>query len=229
MRGPWRPFAVDSTTHGGGESDTIRAVGVARSVRPRFGQALRERRFDLGWTQARLAASLGVRPSDVARWERAESLPPAATIRAAARVLGASPELARSWLEEVGEAPSSTVREISVQLLGSGLPADPFQESTGARQKVEVPVEAKAPDKPVMVRQTPTGVVFPGRAEAVVYSSAPLDPAASAPSTVRVTLTAAALVALGAVLWWAFGQLGTGLSALFDLFGGPPDPSSFGG
>lgn len=202
-----------------------------RSVRPRFGQALRERRFALGWTQARLAAALGVRPSDVARWERAESLPPAATIRAAARVLGASPELARSWLEEVGEAPAVTVGEISVRLLTSVLPADPFQGPAGALQATEIidlRGEPAAPEKTVIVRPAPTGVVFPGRAEAVVYSSAPLDPAAQAPSAGRVALTSAALVALGAALWWAFGQLGTGLSALFDLFGGPPDTGPFG-
>jgi hypothetical protein len=148
-------------------------------------------------------------------------------------VLGASPELARSWLEEVGEAPAATVGEISVRLLTSVLPADPFHGPAAAPQATQEIIDLRdkpaAPEKIVVVRPTPTGVVFPGRAEAVVYSSGPLDPAASAPSAGRVALTSAALVALGAVLWWAFGQLGTGLSALFDLFGGPPDPGPFGG
>jgi hypothetical protein len=31
------------------------------------------------------------------------------------------------------------------------------------------------------------------------------------------------------VAWWVLGQLETGLSALFDVFGGPPDPGPFGG
>jgi hypothetical protein len=146
-------------------------------------------------------------------------------------VLGASPELARSWLEEVGEAPAATVGEISVRLLTSVLPADPFQGPAApqATEIIDLRDKPAAPVKTEIVRPAPTGVVFPGRAEAVVYSSAPLDPAAQAPSAGRVALTSAALVALGAALWWAFGQLGTGLSALFDLFGGPPDTGPFGG
>jgi transcriptional regulator with XRE-family HTH domain len=189
-----------------------------RSVRPRFGQSLRERRFDLGWTQARLAAVLGVRPSDVARWERDESLPPASTIRAAARALGASPELARSWLEEVGQAPAlaTAVREISVRLLTSPPAADPFQGSILGPKAIGSSIEPRQktepPGRPALIRP---GVVFPGRSEAMVYSSAPLDSEAPAPSMGRMLLTSAALLALGAVLWWALGQLGSGLSGLF--------------
>lgn len=82
---------------------------------------------------------------------------------------------------------------------------------------------------PAVIRPAPTGVVFPGYSPAVVYSSGPLDGRSPGPSTARVALTSAALLALGGVLWWALGQLGAGLSALFDLFGGPPDPGPFGG
>lgn len=178
---------------------------------------MRARRFDLGWTQARLAAALGVRPSEVARWEREESLPPAATIRAAARVLGASPESARSWLEEVGEAPTpaAATREIPVGLPASVLPADPFQVPPPASPAADRPVGATRRVKPPVVRPAPTGVVFPGSAPVVVYSSGPLESEPSGPSMGRMLLTSAVLVALGAVLWWAFGQLGTGLAGIF--------------
>jgi hypothetical protein len=58
-------------------------------------------------------------------------------------------------------------------------------------------------------------VVFPGSAPVVVYSSGPLESESANPSIGRILLTSAVLLALGAVLWWALGQLGTGLSGLF--------------
>ena len=209
--------------------DSVAPVGVERSVRPRFGQSIRERRFDLGWTQARLAAAMGVRPSDITRWERGDSLPPAATVRLAARVLGASPELARLWLEEVGEAPSRTTaeREISVRLMSDEPPADPC--GTGGGPLRTRPAPQPDPTPFVTTPAAAPGVVFPGYSPTVVYSSGPLAVEGAGAAIGRFARTSAVLVALGAVLWWALSQLGPGLSALFDLFGGPPDPGPFGG
>jgi transcriptional regulator with XRE-family HTH domain len=195
----------------------------------RFAQSLRERRFELGWTQARLAAAMGVQPSDVTRWERGDSLPPAATIRKAARVLDVAPEIARAWLEEVGAAPQRAIPEISVRLVTDEQPADPFL-ALGAATRPSRPV-ASSPTAPIAprVREAGTGVVFPSYAPPVVYSSDPLPPRGTRPSLGRVARTAAVLGALAGVLWWAMGQLGSGLAALFDLFGGPPDTGGLGG
>jgi hypothetical protein len=51
--------------------------------------------------------------------------------------------------------------------------------------------------------------VFPEYTQAVVYSSGPLPVTAPGLTLGRFTRTSAVLIALGVVLWWAFGQLGT--------------------
>ena len=47
--------------------------------------------------------------------------------------------------------------------------------------------------------------------------------------TLRIVGTAAALVAGAGLLWWAFGSLGDGLGAVFDLLrGGEESPDAIG-
>ncbi|MDP2623419.1 MAG: helix-turn-helix transcriptional regulator [Actinomycetota bacterium] len=184
-------------------------MGVEKAVRPRFGQSLRQRRFDLGWTQGRLAAAMGVPPSDIARWERGESLPSLATIRVAARVLGTRPERARIWLEQEGEAASAASTaggEHMVHLETYDPPADPF-ERLGVRKTK--PPQRRDPGSAEPARGARSGLVFPEYTQAVVYSSGPLPVTAPGLTLGRFTRTSAVLIALGVVLWWAFGQLGT--------------------
>lgn len=171
---------------------------------------------------------MGVRTSDITRWERGDSLPPAAQVRAAARVLGVSAETARSWLEEVGEAPRPSA-EISVRILPGESPADPFVSITLPKVAPTAPAPPIDPDVLRRARDSASGVVFPGYAPAVVYSTEPLPAEPVRANIGRVSRTVAALAALAALLWWAMGQLGSGMSALFDLFGGPPDPGPLGG
>jgi len=192
-------------------------VGADRAVSTRFAQSLRERRFELGWTQARLAAAVGARISDVTSWERGESLPPASTLLAVARAIGVGAETACTWLEEVGEAPPADVGEVRVRLVPEHAPPDPFAPlgaSPWGRLAEPVPADMWPTDGG-------SGVVFPTFAPAVVYSANPLSPRGRRSDVGRMVRTATALAALAAALWWAVGQLGSGLSAVFDLFGGP--------
>lgn len=198
-------------------------MGVERSVRTRFGQSLRERRFELGWTQARLAAAIGARTSDVTRWERGDSLPSTSTVRAVARVLDVEPETARTWLEEIGEPSPAAATEVRVRLVTEDPPADPFSVigTSPVRWRPE-PVPVPDPVVVTLPADAGSGVVFPTYAPAVVYSASPLAPGVRRGDIGRMARTAAALAALASALWWALGQLGSGLSAVFDLFGGPP-------
>jgi len=137
---------------------------------------MRERRFDLGWTQAPLTAAMAAGPEDVARWEQASR-------------------------------GTSTDTEIAVCLMSDDGPADPFGGS-GPKPRPR-PTAETPPATPAVPRRSSPGILFPGSSPAVVYSSGPLIGDAPGFAIGRLARTFAVLVALGVVLWWAFGRLGT--------------------
>jgi transcriptional regulator with XRE-family HTH domain len=211
-----------------------------------LGAGIRARRAVLGLSEVGLAKRLGVRLAEVRSWERGGRLPEITVVRAIARVLEVDSATMLQWLEMAGLDVGTITGEgeIPIVLLTDDAPADPFAEPSvtvdlASPPAVDRPVVqwAPTPSTPVesirlppgpspilgRTRLAPAAVVFPepdGRT--VVYSAA----APETPQVVRRmsrrrrVVTAIALIALGITLWWAFGQLGRGLSSVVDEIGG---------
>lgn len=198
-------------------------MGVERAIRfgSRFGSALRERRLAAGISETGLATALGVRLSQVRAWERGDSVPDPQTIRALAGVLRLESTTTLDWLERTGVDlnPPPGGPEVAIVLVPGEAPADPFSET------VVIDLTRSPHSPPPTRREAPrtsgrgTAAVFPEPDSGVfVYSEA-------APGSHRETrltgrqrwlVTVVALAALGFVLWWAFGELGSGLGGVFD-------------
>jgi transcriptional regulator with XRE-family HTH domain len=96
-----------------------------------LGRSARRRRLELGVSQSRIAAMVGVSPVQVGKWERGEDAPTPAQMRALATALDMGPGAAESWLDEVG-ARTLKVEIVAEPLappeqpIGDGLVGDPW-------------------------------------------------------------------------------------------------------
>ena len=210
-------------------------MGVDRAaVEATVGALLHHRRVALGMSTARLAEDIGVRPSEISRWERGDTTPPPTRIRAMARVLGLDQATMLSWIAGAGDFEPSAADVDHVDITIDLAPPDPFVVITDRSRTVAVSVTRNAPKpQPVAVRPVlrppPVASVFPAptmslEADRHVYSSVAGFPRAAHPhltSTGRMIRVVAALIALGLTFRWALGELGHGFGDLLDLFGGP--------
>jgi transcriptional regulator with XRE-family HTH domain len=98
-----------------------------RNVTWTFPALLRTSRAGHGWTQARLAAAVGVAIATVGRWERGESVPQGHLLPALAHVLGIDEDRLRLSIRQ----PDSDLAEV-VPLHDLGAPAD-----VGPRSKTD--------------------------------------------------------------------------------------------
>jgi len=201
------------------------SMGVERGVRvgAGFGGALKERRLGAGMTEARLATALGVRLSEVRAWERGSGVPEAPIVRRLAGLLRLDSVTAMDWLEMAGVDLGATAgREVSIQLLSGDAPADPFGDHSVVVDLTEpTRLPRLVPPLPAPPRKVvPMAVVFPEPGSPVyVYSDSVAEPIQRVRRTNRrrLVVTTLALIGLGLVLWWAFGELGSGLSSVIDL------------
>lgn len=192
---------------------------------PGVGDALRLQRLRRGMTVARLADTIGVRPSDVGRWERGDEIPPPVRLRAIARALEVDQGIMLTWIAAAaaagGEQPTGNAVDVVIDLA----PADPFITI----MERAAPVAATPRQVPVPpARPRPVAAVFPtpavsADADRHVYSAVagvvqPVHPRVSAGA--RLLRIVAALALLAAALAWTFGQLGQGFGDLVGLFGG---------
>ncbi|HEX9978819.1 MAG TPA: helix-turn-helix transcriptional regulator [Acidimicrobiia bacterium] len=205
------------------------SLGVQRGLRvgAGLGAALRARRAAMGMSEARVAMALRVRLSEVRAWERGDSVPDAATVRGLARLLGLDSTTGLGWLEMAGVDVGTTSgeREVSILLLAGDAPADPFRDPA-----VVVDLTPRRPSTPVRRPQAlphpavsiPSVFPEPGN-EVYVYSTSPAEPIQRVRQIDRRRrlVTTIALVGLGILLWWAFGQLGNGLATVVDRLSGP--------
>lgn len=202
-------------------TDVSRGVERGTRVELRLGEAIRERRLAAAISEVRLAAAVGAPVPEVRLWERGHRVPDAATIRALIRVLSVDSAVADEWLEAAGVSPVVADRpEVSILLLSGDAPADPFGD---APADLGAPVRP-APPRAIPARRpaSPVAAVFPEPGEAaLVYSDAAAQPWRRRTSWGRRLMMVAAMITFGLVLWWAFGELGQGLSSLMDRLGGP--------
>ncbi len=192
-----------------------------------LGRELRERRRSAGLTRTRLADQTGLDAADLARWERGDGAPNAGQVSMLAAAIGVDDETLQAWL-------------------GDALPgSEPETESIAPTPPAEPPplrvASAATPRRPAPPEQSglvgrPRGgrltAVFPEMRHADydpavrVYSTGPATFPSAGDETfyrLRVIRTAAVLLALAIVLWWALGSLGEGWSDLLDLFRDPAD------
>ena len=210
-------------------------MGVDRAVvGATVGVSLHRRRLALGVSTARLAEEIGVRPSDIGRWERGDAIPPPTRIRAMARVLGLDQAMMLSWIADAEPAVDEPTAGDAVDIMIDLAPPDPFVVITDRSHPVDVSVtrSLRVP-KPTAtrppVRPRPVASVFPAptmslEADRHVYSPVAGFPRESHPhlsAAARMVRVIIALAALGLALTWALDQLGHGLGDLLDLFGGP--------
>jgi transcriptional regulator with XRE-family HTH domain len=208
------------------------SVGVGREVRQdTVGAAVRRRRIALGMSSAHLSEEVGVRPSELGRWERGDTAPPPTRIRALARALGVDQATMLSWIADAEPAVTEPATGDAVDIVIDLAPPDPFVTIT--HRPVDVGLlranrhPAPAARAPV-ARPRPVASVFPAPTRSLdddrhIYSPTAGFPQPAHPrlrSTGRTVRTAIALVILGLALFWAFDQLGSGLGDLLDLFGG---------
>lgn len=193
---------------------------------------MRRRRLALGMSVAHLAEEVGVRPSELGSWERGEAVPPPTRIRALARALGADQATMLAWIADGESVADVSIDAAAVDIVIDLAPPDPFVTLVPRSTEAPRPIRLAAPATPV-ARPRPVASVFPAPSRSLdddrhVYSAIAGFPHASHPrlhSTGRTVRTAAALVALGVALVWAFQQLGHGVGDLLDLFGGSnPSP-----
>ena len=210
-------------------------MGVDRAVgETSVGARMRRRRVALGVSTARLAEEIGVRPSEISRWERGDTTPPPTRIRAMARVLGLDQATMLSWIAGAGDFEPSAADVEHVDITIDLAPPDPFVVITDRSRTVAVSVTRNSPKpQPVAVRPIlrppPVASVFPAptmslEADRHVYSPVAGFPRETHPhltSTGRMIRVVAALIALGLTFRWALGELGHGFGDLLDLFGGP--------
>lgn len=219
---------------------TSDGAGLART--------LRERRRALGLTRTRLAERAGFSTSDVARWERGETVPGPAQIATLAGAVGLDDDETRALLDL---AVDLTGPEVAVELdLSDDPPSDPFNRrirplrsdeslSDRVRSKLSGAASsgrARTPTTPprlvaapVVERELPS--VFPDSPgeydpSVLVYSTAPSTypgPGDEQLYLLRRIRTAVVLIGLGLVLWWSVGALGEGLGDVLDLFRTPID------
>ena len=205
------------------------SMGVQRGLRvgAGLGAALRARRTAMGMSEARVAMALRVRLSEVRAWERGDSVPDAATVQGLARLFRVDSTTGLDWLEMAGVdlGTTSGEREVSILLLAGDAPADPFRDPalvvdlTSPRPPTRSILPSAAPRPSVPVAYS----VFPEPGSGIhVYSTAPSEPMHQVQrmDRRRRLVTTIALIALGLVLWWAFGQLGNGLSTMIERLGG---------
>ena len=192
---------------------------------------MRRRRLALGMSVAHLAEEVGVRPSELGRWERGDAVPPPTRIRALARALGADQATMLAWIAD-GESLADVATDgAAVDIVIDLAPPDPFVTLVHSSTEAPRPIRLPAPATRV-ARPRPVASVFPAPSRSLdddrhVYSAIAGIPRESHPrlhSTGRTARTAIALVALGVALVWAFEQLGHGVGDLLDLFGGPNTP-----
>lgn len=207
------------------------AIGVDRDVQS-VGAAVRRHRLALGMSAAHLAEAVGVRPSELGRWERGDAVPPPTRIRALARALGVDQATMLTWIADGGSVMEATTHEVAVDIVIDLAPPDPFVTLVHHSSEAPRPVRLAAPATPT-IRPRPVASVFPAPSRSPdddrhVYSATAGLLSGRHPrlySTGRTVRTAIALAALGVALVWAFDQLGHGVSDLLDLFGGPsPTP-----
>jgi transcriptional regulator with XRE-family HTH domain len=181
---------------------------------------------------AHLAEAVGVRPSELGRWERGDAVPPPTRIRALARALGVDQATMLTWIADGSSVLETTTDEVAVDIVIDLAPPDPFVTLVHPLPKDSRTVRLAAPATP-MARPRPVASVFPAPTRSLdddrhVYSATGGLLPGRHPrlhSTGRTVRTAIALAALGVALVWAFDQLGHGVSDLLDLFGGPgPTP-----
>lgn len=206
-------------------------MGVERTVSgPDLAIGLRQARRVRGMTSAALAEAVGVRPSDVSRWERGEAVPPPTRIRAIARALGVDQRTMLAWIAGAGawEAPDADEVEIVIDLA----PPDPFVLITAVPAPVRPRPEPSAvsPQRAPVGRPRPVASVFPTPrtslgADTHIYAAATgfrREPHPRVAGLARMARTVGGLVVLALILVWAVGQLGDGLGQWVDLFGTPP-------
>lgn len=186
-----------------------------------LGSTLRERRRAVGMSAVQVATEVGVRLSQLREWERGDAVPAPALVRALARLLDLEATTAREWLDLAG-AGGVESPDVEIVLLGGNAPADPFAEPAVIVDLTRQPSrwEAARPSAGV-----PGAAVFPAPGSGpYVYSAGDLEfPSRARPMTRRRWLVmAAVVVALGLVLWWAFGELGHGLSSVVERLDAPP-------
>lgn len=220
------------------------SMGVERGIRARerFGDALKARRLSAGISEVRVATAIGARLSEVRAWERGDRLPDPNAVRALIRLLQVDSAVALDWLDLTGvdQEIRGDGREVAILLLSDDAPADPFGGppvvvDLTSRVRAVKPTPRTASPAPAPTRHSPlsdmtprsvsvpaTASVFPEPGGTVyVYSNSVPEP----PDRVRgITrrrrlVTVVALAALGLVLWWAFGELGSGLSTMVDRLG----------
>ena len=129
-------------------------MGVDRAaVEATVGALLHHRRVALGMSTARLAEDIGVRPSEISRWERGDTTPPPTRIRAMARVLGLDQATMLSWIAGAGDFEPSAADVDHVDITIDLAPPDPFVVITDRSRTVAVSVTRNAPKpQPVAVR-----------------------------------------------------------------------------
>lgn len=209
------------------------SMGVGRTIAGTdLAAALRQQRRVRGMSTAALAEAVGVRPSEVSRWERGESVPPPTRIRAIARTLGVDQRTMLMWIAAAGawdapDAPDADEVEVVIDLA----PPDPFVliHTPPSRLRPE-PVPVAEASLPSPVRPRPVASVFPTPrtsldADTYVYAASASfrsEPHPYVAGLGRVVRTMIGLTALGLLLVWAVDQLGHGLGQWVDLFGTPP-------
>ncbi len=206
------------------------AVGVGRQAgdTTAIGAAIRRHRLTLGMSVARVAEDVGVRPSEVGRWERGEADPPPTRVRALARVLGVDQATMLSWIADAAAPAAVEVEGEAVHIVIDLAPPDPFVTISHRPVNVDMIPTRRVVEPVRPIRPRPVASVFPAQtfsldADRHVYSPTAGFPQEVHPrlhSTARTARTAVALVALGIALAWAFDQLGEGVGDLLDLFGG---------
>ena len=139
---------------------------------------MRRRRVALGVSTARLAEEIGVRPSEISRWERGDTTPPPTRIRAMARVLGLDQATMLSWIAGAGDFEPSAADVEHVDITIDLAPPDPFVVITDRSRTVAVSVTRNPPKKPqsVAVRpilRPPTGCVGVSRTDDVTRGRPP--------------------------------------------------------
>jgi len=189
-----------------------------------IGRQIRSRRIDRGLTREALAAELGLDVSELAAWERDESLPGASAGRELAQALGTD-ELDLGLPVHPGEGAGAW----------SGLPTEAIVVPGTAAAGSPVAAVIDDPPMPPMVGDDPTLAVPPGgdREEEMVrfpvvrrvlppslrrLVPSPSDYRESERRTywMRFTLTAVALFVMFVVFAWATGEF---LDALGKAFG----------
>lgn len=194
---------------------------------------MRHRRRVLGIGVARLADEVGVRPSDIGRWERGEESPSPVEIRRIAQALGVDQRTMLIWIADAGARDDPDTGEVQVVIDLS--PADPFAAPTlrpapvSRRAVVSRPGAAPRPAATVG-RPRPVASVFPTPhtsldADRHVYVATTGFPTEEHPhlrAWGRMGRTAVGIAALIAGLLWALRELGSGMGEMVRLFGTPP-------